>query len=168
MKNPISDAIGDCLIPRGELHVKVVRWDGRIEEKVVHNLVTKDGMNRYANRAVVAAATTPFYVLGIGSYTVASNQVSLGSVNFGEITRKAAATAVQTKEYIYLVSTFGGAADSITSLAIDCGALLCHASSGSGIVGAAGQGLGVTLGGSDFLHLTYRVQVGSHDLAHST
>ncbi len=168
MKNPISDAIADCLIPRGELHVKVVRWDGSTEEKVVKNLVTIAGMNRYANRAVVAAATTPFGYLAIGSYTVASNQVSLASTNFGELSRKVAITAVQTKEFIYLVATYGGAAQSITSLTIDSGALCDHANSGSGIVGAIGQGLAVTLGNSDFLNLTYRVQVGSHNGSHST
>jgi hypothetical protein len=30
------------------------------------------------------------------------------------------------------------------------------------------NGLGVTLGNSDFLNLTVRVRVGSHDVAHST
>jgi hypothetical protein len=67
-----------------------------------------------------------------------------------------------------LVATYGGAADGITSKTIDSGALLDHVTSGSGIVGAIGQGLSVTLADSDFLHLTYRVQAGSHNLSHST
>jgi hypothetical protein len=160
--------IGDLILPRGELTATVTRYDGSVEKTVIRNLYTKDGMNRIANRAVVGATTSVFYVLGIGSYTVASNQASLGSVNFGEISRKVAATATQSKEFFTLVATWGGAADSVTSKAIDAGALCDHASSGSGIVGGIGQGLSVTLADSDFLNLTYRVQVGSHNLAHST
>ena len=171
MVKNISDVggqIGDMLVPRGELCARVIRYDGRVEETVIRNLYTKDGMNRLAARAVVGATQSVFYVLAVGSYTSGANAVSLGSVNFGELSRKAAATVVQSKEYFTLVATWGGSADSITSLTIDAGALCDHASSGSGIVGGIGQGLSVTLANSDFLNLTYRVQVGSHNLAHST
>lgn len=173
MTNDTSDKnaggkIADMMMPFGELHCVITRYDGTVERKVVKNLITSAGMNRLASRAIVGATTSVLYVLGIGSYTVASNQVSLGSTNFGELTRKASATQVQSKEFFSLVSTFGGSADGITSLTIDAGALCDHASSGSGIVAGIGQGLAVTLGNSDFLHLTYRVQVGSHNLSHST
>jgi hypothetical protein len=163
-----QDRVSDCLFPIGTFTAKVVRADGSIEIKSVRNLVTKNGLNRIANRAIVGATTSVFYVLGIGSYTTGGNPASLGSTNFGELTRKASATQTQSKEFFVLVSTFGGSSDGITSLTIDAGALCDHASSGSGIVGAIGQGLGVTLGNSDFLNLSYSIQIGSHNLAHST
>lgn len=160
--------VSDCLIPIGTFTATVIRADGSIEIKAVRNLVTKNGLNRIANRAIVGATTSVFYVLGIGSFTSGGNPASLGSTDFGELSRKASATQTQSKEFFTLVATWGGSADSVTSKTIDAGALCDHATSGSGIVGAIGQGLSVTLGNSDFLNLTYSIQVGSHNLAHST
>lgn len=133
----------------------------------VRNQLTSAGLNRIANRAMTATGTTPFYVLGVGTVTAAA---SLGSTDFGEVAggRKSATTATQSREWMFMVATWAGATDSVTSLALGSAAMLCHASSGQGAVANIVNGLGVTLAASDFLLLTARIRVGSHDVSHTT
>jgi len=164
MAQNISDLAGTITIV-GEFEAKIFRADGSVEEKKIHNIVTRYGLNRLANRAVNATGTTPAYVLGVGTVTAAA---SLDSTNFGEVSRKAAATATQSREFFALVATWAGNSDSVTGVALDSVSILDHASSGQGIVFNIANGLGVTLQASDFLNLTGRIRVGSHDLAHST
>lgn len=149
----------------GEWDVTVTRADGSVERKTLKNVVTAAGLNRIANRAVNATGTTPFYVLGVGTVTAAG---SLGSTNFGEVSRKAAATAIQSSEWVALTMTWAGNADSLTGIALDSAAILCHASSGQGAVGNMVNSLQTTLAASDFLNLTCRIRVGSHNLGHTT
>lgn len=164
MSQNISDLSGTITIV-GEFDAKIFRGDGTVEEKHIKNIVTRYGLNRLANRAVNATGTTPAYVIGVGTITAAA---SLDSVNFGEVSRKAAATATQSREFFALVATWAGASDSVTGVALDSVAILDHASSGQGIVFNIANGLGVTLQASDFLNLTGRIRVGSHNLSHST
>lgn len=164
MTQNISDLSGTITIV-GEFDAKIFRADGSVEEKNIKNIVTYYGLNRLANRAVNATGTTPAYVIGVGTVTAAA---SLSSTNFGEVSRKAAASAVQSREFFALVATWAGNADSVTGIALDSVAILDHASSGQGIVFNIANGLGVTLQASDFLNLTGRIRVGSQDLAHST
>ena len=164
MAQNISDLSGTITIV-GEFEAKIFRADGSVEEKKIHNIVTRYGLNRLANRAVNATGTTPAYVLGVGTVTAAA---SLDSTNFGEVSRKAAATATQSREFFALVATWAGNSDSVTGVALDSVSILDHASSGQGIVFNIANGLGVTLQASDFLNLTGRIRVGSHDLSHST
>lgn len=172
MNHDTSSQILDCMVPvMGEWEVKVTRADGSVETKVCKNIVTRAGLNRIANRAVQAAGTTPFYVIGIGSYTTGGNPASLDSTNFGELSRKlsnVSGASAQSREWLFLTQTWGGAADGVTSKTIDSAAFLDHPNSGSGIVGNIVQGLAVTLADSDFLALTGRIRVGSHALSHST
>lgn len=171
-RNTSDDMIaGSFLQPAGTWDATVTRFDGSVENLSRNNIVTRAGLNRFANRMVVATATTPLNYLGIGSYTTGGNPASLDSVNFGELSRKvtiAGSSAAQSREWVFLSATWAGAADGVTSKTIDSAALLDHASSGSGIVANIVQGLGVTLADSDFLALTCRIRVGSHDLSHST
>jgi hypothetical protein len=173
MNRNTSDELvaGSFIQIAGEWDALVTRADGSVEERSRGNIVTRAGLNRFANRMVAATATTPINFLGIGSYTTGSNPASLDSTNFGELSRKvtiAGSSAAQSREWVFLSATWAGAADSVTSKTIDSAALLDHANSGSGIVVNIVQGLGVTLADSDFLALTCRIRVGSHDLAHST
>jgi len=164
--------IAEQVLPFGGFHVRVTRYDGQVEEKFVRNIVLSQGLNRMANRTVQGAGTSPFHVLGVGTATAAH---SLGSDqgNWGEVSRKVSnvtGAAAQSREWAFMTQTWAGAADSITSVALDTAFIsdltTSHATNGDYL--AAAQGLGVTLGNSDFLALTYRVRVGSHDLAHST
>jgi hypothetical protein len=179
MNRNTPDQIAGSMVPvYGEFHVEVVRADGTREDKGwFRNIVTQKGLNRIANRAVQATGTTPFYILGVGSFTSGGNPASLGTDysgagnGFGELSRKASTVSgasAQSKEWIFMVATWAGAADAVTSKTIDSAAILDHASSGQGIIANVVQGLGVTLADSDFLNLTARIRVGSHNLAHTT
>jgi hypothetical protein len=157
--------LGSTLQVEGYWDVKVVRADGTIEGRTLKNIVTAAGLNRIANRLVTATGTTPAYVLGVGTVTAAA---SLDSVNFGEVSRKAAATVVQSREWAALTMTWAGNTDSLTGILLDSASILCHASSGQGAVINMVNSLNTTLAASDFLNLTCRIRVGSHDLAHTT
>jgi hypothetical protein len=170
--------LGGTLRPRelvpvyGEWDVKVVRADGSVEQKTVRNLVTVAGLNRIANRAVQAAGTTPFWNIVIGSRTTAAALTDVQS-NMGEMSRKsfiATGASAQSREWIFGVATWGGAADAVTSLTIDCAGISDYPNSHTttGVLGNRVAGLAVTLGNSDFLNLTVRIRVGSHDTSHST
>jgi hypothetical protein len=164
--------IYETIMPFGGYEVKVFRANGTVEEKFVKNVVLKEGLNRIANRAVQATGTSVFYVIGVGSAT-GTHSLASDQPGFGEVSRKSSVVtgaSAQSREWIFVVGTWAGAADSITSVALDTA--FCadfpnsHATTGA-YLGAA-SGLGVTLGNSDFLSLTYRVRVGSHDIDHTT
>lgn len=162
--------LDECVPIVGEFHAKVYRADGSVEERRIKNIVTAAGLNRIANRAVQATGTSPAWILGIGTITAAA---SLDSTNFGEVangrkTSTVLASAAQSREWIFLNATWAGNADALTGIALDSVALLCNASSGIGAVFNIANGLGVTLQASDFLNLTGRIRVGSHDLSHTT
>lgn len=162
----------ETIVPFGGYHVKVTRHDGTVEEKFVKNVVLKEGLNRIANRAVQATGTSVFYVIGIGT-TTATHTLGSDQPNWGEVSRKSSigtGASAQSREWIFVSATWAGFADTITSVALDTA--FCadfpnsHATTGAYLGAAAG--LGVTLGNSDFLALTYRARVGSHDIDHTT
>jgi hypothetical protein len=135
-------------------------------------VVWKEGLNRLANRVVQATGTSPFYVIGVGTQT-AAHSLSSDQPGFGEVSRKSSintGAACQSREWAFMTQTWAGATDGITSVALDT-AFISDAPSSHATTGAyfaAANGLGVTLGNSDYLALTYRVRVGSHDIDHTT
>lgn len=152
----------------GEFGAIVTRSDGSVERRRVRNIVTAAGLNHIANRAVNSTSSTPVYVLGVGTVTAAA---SLGSTNFGEVSRKASintGASAQSREWIFLTATWAGNVDGLTGVTLDSAALLCSPTSGVAPVINIANGLGVTLAASDFLMLTGRIRVGSHDTSHST
>ena len=163
----------DELVPLvGEWEVKVTRFDGSEEKRILRNIVTAAGLNRIANRAVQATGTTPIYNIVIGSATAAAALTDVQS-NMGELSRKqfiSAGANAQSREWIFGTATWAGAADGITSKTIDCCGLSDHVNSHAttGVMINRVAGLAVTLGDSDFLALTPRIRVGSHDVSHST
>ena len=162
--------LSSCVPVVGEFDVMVVRDDGRIEKKTLRNTVTVTGLNRIAACAVNSAGGV-LNSLVIGSATAApaltDSQSSIGEV--GRKTWIATGANAQSREWIFGVATWGGAADGITSVALGSAGISIGASSlATSLLANRVNGLGVTLGGSDFLHLTVRVRVGSHDVAHST
>lgn len=164
----------------GEWVIKVFRADGTVEERVRKNQVTYYGMNRLAARGVVNApaagvcgSAAAYVVVGtstsVPSYT--DTQSRVGEVLAG----RKLATIVQSREWMALTNTFGGASDSLTGIALDSAAISDYASSADGSTGAGSgsiifnrvNGIAVTLAQSDILNLTVRIRVGSHDSAHS-
>lgn len=178
MNRAISDIAGTLIPPeqlgplQGYYDIKVIRADGKVEQRTVNNIVTRMGLNRIARQAVTPTGS-PFNWIAVGSQT-AAHSLDSTQAGIGEVLRKAAASVVQSREWFSLQCTIGGAADSVTSVALDSAALMtCPVSyaitaTSGGVMGNAANGLGVTLGGSDLLDLTVRIRVGSHDLSHST
>lgn len=176
MSQNISEIAGtlkpDAVGIYGEWHVKVIRADGTVEEKVLRNTVTAAGLNRIANRAVQGTGTSVFLYTIVGSTTAAPALTDVQS-NMGEMLRKvwvATGASAQSREWIFGVVTVGGAADGVTSKTMNCAGIHDFASSHAttGVLGNRVNGLGVTLADSDFLNLTVRIRTGSHDVSHST
>jgi hypothetical protein len=164
----------DSILPRGEVDVAVFRGDGTVETKTLRNVVTRYGLNRMANRAVQATGTTPYFVIGVGTQT-AAHSLDSTQAGLGEVLRKQSAFTganAQSREWLFLTCTIGGASDSVTSVALDsCGItdfINSYANPASNTFGNLLNGLGVTLANSDILNLTVRIRIGSHDLGHST
>lgn len=155
---------------QGYWDVKVVRADGSIEARTLRNTVTVTGLNRIASAAVNSAAGV-FNAIAIGSAT-ASPALTDSQSSLGEVGRKsfvALGASAQSREWLFGVATWGGAADGITSVALGSASITIGTSSlATSLIANRVNGLGVTLGSSDFLNLTVRVRIGSHDVAHST
>ncbi len=152
---------------QGWWDVKVVRADGTIEERTLRNTVTVTGLNRIAACAVNSAAGV-FNALIVGSAT-ASPALTDSQSSLGEVSRKSFIAQSQSREWFYGVSTWGGAADSITSVTLNSAAITIGTSSlATSLIANRVNGLAVTLGSSDFLNLTVRVRIGSHDVAHTS
>jgi hypothetical protein len=165
------EAMLDDVAIRGEWDIKVVRGDGTIEQKTMRNVVTRAGLNRIAHRAV-AHDTSPFFYIAVGTQT-AAHSLNSAQGTLGEVIRKVSAvgsTQAQSREWIFLQCTLGGAADSVTSLVLDSAGISDHANShaSTGILGNMVNGIAVTLANSDLLDLTVRIRVGSHDVSHTT
>lgn len=165
--NKIADMLTDGVPMFGEFHAKVVRADGTVEERRIRNQLSYKGLNRIANRAVQATGTTPAFVLGVGTLTTAAS-LDCDVTSFGEVSRKTAVSAVQSREWFALVATWAGNTDTLSGVALDSVALLDHVDSGQGTAFNIAVGLSVTLQDSDFLNLTGRIRVGSHDIGHTT
>lgn len=180
MKTSIFDRVRDAVrvlngtishIPvTGEWDVKVIRHDGTVEEKTLRNTVTVTGLNRLASCAVNSAAGVMNAIV-VGTAT-AGPALTDSQSSFGEVIRKsfiALGASAQSREWFFGVCTIGGSADGVTSLALASAGLTIGATSlATSFIMNRVNGLGVTLGNSDFLNLTARVRVGSHDVAHST
>lgn len=154
----------------GYWDVEVIRADGRVERKTRKNTVTVTGLNRIAACAVNSAAGV-FNAIIVGSAS-ASPALTDSQSSFGEVLRKSFITLganAQSREWIFGVCTIGGAADSVTSVGLNCAGITIGTNSlATSVILNRVNGLGVVLGNSDFLNLTCRIRVGSHDVAHTT
>jgi hypothetical protein len=169
--NP-EELIGDSIPLLGLIDIKVFRADGSVENKTLKNVVTRAGLNRIANRAVLATTTSVVFVIGVGTQT-AVHSLDSAQGGVGEMLRKTSNFvngAAQSREWIFLQCTIGGASDSMTGFLLDSVFMSdgVNSSSAVGIIAGVTNGLGVTLAGSDLLDVTYRFRVGSHNLSHST
>lgn len=162
----------DSIVPFGGFQVKITRADGSVEGPYFRkNVVLKEGLNRIANRAVLGTSSV-FFVIGVGTAT-ATHTLASDQPNWGEVSRKTSSVTganAQSREWIFMVATWAGFADTVTSVALDTAFVSdfpnSHAT--TGIYLGAAPGLGVVLANSDFLSLTYRARVGSHDIDHTT
>jgi len=139
---------------------EITRADGRIEKKEICNTMIAAGLNQSA-KLLTSNTNSAFIYLSVGTV---SNPASLGSAEFGEVGRKAASTATSSNETAILVTTWAGAADSLTGVALYSGASVNHADSGQGEILNIVNSVDVTLQDSDHLKIQMEVRVGSHNL----
>lgn len=154
----------------GYWDVEVVRFDGTIEKKTLRNTVTVTGLNRIAHCAVDSAGGVPNAIL-VGTATAAPALTDSQS-SFGEVIRKSSSVlgaSAQSREWMFLTCTIGGSVDGVTSVTMDSAGITAGTSSlATSVIWNRVNGLAVTLGNSDFLALTARIRVGSHNTAHTT
>jgi len=175
-------ALNGTLVPDDRISVEgwwdvvVTRADGRIEKKTLKNQVTYFGMNRLANRGVNTGAVTSaaaYLVIGTSTLPGTYNSVQsyIGEAGSGrKLACNAGSTNAQSEMWIALTATWAGYVDNIATLLMDSCAISDYASSSqaTGILFNHVNGMGVTLQNSDFLNLTVRIMVGSHNVAHTT
>ena len=138
----------------------ITRANGEVDRKVLPNIVTADGLNHLANRAISDAGSKyNWLAIGTADYTPHIN-----SQEILECDRKAGAIVGNSYELIVVIATWGGAADSVTSNQLEMAAIGNHQTSGSGHYLNVANGLSTVLADSDFLHLEVQVQVGSHNI----
>jgi hypothetical protein len=146
---------------RGTFLRTITRHNGEIDRKVLPNIVTADGLNHLANRAISDAGSKyNWLAIGTADYTPHIN-----SQEILECDRKVGAVVGNSYELIVCVATWGGSADSVTSNDIEMAAICNHQTSGSGHYLNVVNGVSTVLADSDFLHLEVQVQVGSHAIA---
>jgi len=155
----------DHASPFGRVRRVINRADGSIDDRVLYNIVTKDGLNMIAANMIgpgTGANSAARYII-IGTATA---QGSLGSVQggIGEVSRKIGATITSSNEVAIVVCTWGGAADGLTGVALGTAGLANHANSGQGTFFSHLNSVDATLQASDTLSLQYEVQIGSHAL----
>jgi|SRR3990167_8662744 len=162
----ISDAVPLREIVLGEL------WRGHRgfyaaapdETLCVNDLIVNNGRVHIAQRMT-------------GDDTISSkmNYMSVGTVSTaagltdttltGEVKRKALAVySATTNNVITAVATFGGAADSVSSLQMTEAGLFNHASSGQGTMMQRVTFAAVTLADSDLFKITLQTNVGSNTI----
>lgn len=147
--------------------------DGRYEVRkfTKKNIVTSLGQNRLADLGIAANVVSAFAYIVVGTNTASPADTDT-QANMGEVTngRKIAAVKVQSREWMALTATWAGATDALTGIALDSAGVSDYqnSSAATGILGNRVNGLGVTLAASDFLNLTVRIRVGSHNNSHTT
>lgn len=142
---------------------RITRVDGTVEEALIpKNIVTKDGLNALAARAV-GVATSAIGYLAIGTVT-AQHSLNSDVLDFGEISRKTPSILASSAEVIVVAMTWAGNADGLTGIALGSAACVNHASSGQGIAYNLTNSVNATLQESDFLLLQCEIQIGSHNL----
>ena len=146
----------------GNWEFEITRANGSKEKHTVKNTLSSAGLNKLAQLGI-SNTNSAFLYLAVGTQTAAS---SLGSVQsgMGEVSRKLAATVTTSKEYMILVMTWAGAADSLTSVDLRTASAVNHASSGSGEHLNFVNSVATILADSDFLKIQMDVRVGSHNL----
>lgn len=142
------------------------RADGYAAEpdEVIDNedLVVNAGRIYLAQR-IGANVNSPMAHMAVG--TVSTAPALANTTLTGEVARKALSTnSAQTDNIYTAVSTFGGDADSVTSLELVEAGIFNHASSGEGTMFQRVTFAAVTLADSDLFKITLQTNVGSNTI----
>jgi hypothetical protein len=132
----------------------------------VEDLIVNNGRIYIARRIAGGDTTTgasAMAYMAVGTVSTAATLVD--SLITGEVDRKALATnSAETANIYTAVATWGGAADSVTSLNIVEAGVFNHASSGEGTMLQRVTFAAVTLANSDLLKITLQTNVGSNTI----
>lgn len=129
------------------------------------DLITNNGRIFLANRIGddTTGTNSPMVAIAVGTVSTAA---SIGDSSItGEVARNGLAVNTAETNNIYTAtSTFGGAADSVTSLSLREVGLLNMTTSGQGVLFQRVTFAAVTLADSDFLSVTLQTNVGSNTI----
>jgi len=134
------------------------------ENICVNDLITNAGRIFLAKRiAADSDVASAIRYMAVGTVTTVATLTDTGLT--GEVARKPLAVySAQTNNVFTAVATFGGAADSVTSLALTEALLTNHASSGNGTAFQRVTFAAVTLASSDLVKITLQTNVGSNTI----
>lgn len=134
------------------------------EEACVEDLIVDTGRIFLAQR-INGGDTIASAMLHMAVGTVATAPVLGNTQITGEVDRKAMAISSATDNNLYTgIATWGGAADSVTSLVIAEAGIFNHAASGQATMFQRVTFSTVTLADSDLLKLTLETRVGSNTI----
>ena len=144
-----SEVAEQFLALEGTFIRTITRANGDVDRKVLPNIVTADGLNHLANRAIADTGSKyNWLAIGTANYTPHIN-----SQEILECDRKVGAVVGNSFELIVVVATWGGSADSVASNQLEMAGIANHPTSGSGHYLNVANGLSTVLANSDFLHL---------------
>lgn len=164
---PISDLLPLQEILKAEIfRPKVNGYSDEPDETVcVNDLITNLGRTHIAARMTTDAdATANSLMSHMAVGTVATAAALTNSLITGEVARNALSTYSATDNVISAVCTYGGAADSVTSLSLVEAGIFNHVTSGTGIMMQRVTFAAVILANSDILKLTLKTNVGSNTI----
>ena len=144
----------------GKWTFEITRANGEVETHTIENTMQYLGLNKVAEM-LTSNAESAFLYLSIGTVT---DEATLESDDFGEVSRKIASLQTSSHEVAILVATWAGDADSISGVALASGASVNHVDSGIGEILNIVNSVDATLQDSDFLRVQMEIQVGSHNL----
>ena len=128
----------------------------------VGDLIVNAGRTFIASRI---GANSPDAISHMAVGTVSTAAGLTDTTLTGEILRKALAVSSATDNNLYTaVATIGGAADSVTSIAIVEAGLFNHASSGQGTMYQRVTFSSIVLAASDIFQLSLQTRVGSNTI----
>lgn len=132
-----------------------------VEDACVGDLIVDAG-RAFLCKRIGSNVGSPMAYMAVGTVSTAA---ALGNTTLtGEVLRKALSTntgGVTAANVYTAVATFGGAADSVTSLTLQEAGIFNHASSGQGTMWQRVTFASVVLANSDLLKITLETNVGS-------
>jgi len=167
----MKDGWGETLVAESALFK--TRWTKEIyrarpeggwyppEISVVPNLIVNNGMDYLADRigSRTTGSNSTMSVVCVGTVTTAATLTNASIT--GEVKRKLFDSTSRNGNIWIYVNTFGGAADTITSVQIAEAGTLNSATSGTGVLFQRVVFATVVLADSDFLKLQVETTVGS-------
>jgi hypothetical protein len=154
----------ELLALRELVRAEIFRANGNVENVCVQDLIVNAGRTYLAKRIAAGdAVASAMAYMAVGTVATAADLAD--TTLTGEVVRKGLATnSAITNNVHTCVSTFGGAADSVTSIAITEAGIFNHASSGNGTMFQRVTFAAVTLASSDLLKITLETNVGSNTI----